>query len=151
MKNTLSAIFLIGMLLTASDCLALKPDDIVGRWLTGLGNAQVNIYKNNAGLYMGSIVWLREPLDSITKQPKTDNKNPDKSLRSTPLMGLLMLKNFKWDADAEKYTGGTIYDPKTGNTYSCKITLKSMNEMDLRGYIGISLIGRTDHWTRVKS
>ena len=59
-----------------------------------------------------------------------------------------MLKGFSFD-DGE-WVDGSIYDPKTGKTYSCKMTLKGNDKLSVRGYIGISLIGRTDVWTRVK-
>jgi uncharacterized protein (DUF2147 family) len=54
---------------------------------------------------------------------------------------------FKSENNWEK---GTIYDPENGKTYSCKIYLENKNTMKIRGYIGISLIGRTDTWTRIK-
>jgi uncharacterized protein (DUF2147 family) len=47
------------------------------------------------------------------------------------------------------YDGGTIYDPKSGKTYSCKMTLKG-DKLDIRGFVGLSLLGRTETWTRVK-
>jgi uncharacterized protein (DUF2147 family) len=43
---------------------------------------------------------------------------------------------------------GNIYDPKNGNTYSCTIRMENANTISVRGYIGVSLIGRTDTWTR---
>jgi uncharacterized protein (DUF2147 family) len=48
------------------------------------------------------------------------------------------------------WSGGTIYDPDTGNTYRCKLTLRSPDVIDLRGYIGISLFGRTSRWIRAR-
>ena len=75
-----------------------------------------------------------------------DKNNPDKSKRNTPLMGYLLLKNFIFDDGIWK--DGTIYDPENGKTYSCKITMKDKNTLDVRGFIGISLIGRTDVWKR---
>ncbi len=62
-------------------------------------------------------------------------------------MGLLLLKNFKKDNEKE-YSGGTVYDPKSGKTYDCNITVKSSKELSIRGYIGVSLFGRTTIWTK---
>jgi uncharacterized protein (DUF2147 family) len=45
---------------------------------------------------------------------------------------------------------GKIYDPKNGKTYSCKIKMTNPNNLEVRGFIGVSLIGRTDTWTRHK-
>ncbi len=61
-------------------------------------------------------------------------------------MGLLLLKSFNKDG-ATVYEDGTIYDPKNGKTYSCKITHKG-DQLDVRGYVGISMIGRTTTWTK---
>ncbi len=61
-------------------------------------------------------------------------------------MGLQLLKGFKKDGDTE-YEDGTIYDPKNGKTYSCKINRKG-ETLEVRGYVGISLIGRTTIWTK---
>jgi uncharacterized protein (DUF2147 family) len=57
-----------------------------------------------------------------------------------------VLGDFVKDGD-NKYVDGTIYDPKNGKTYSCKMTCKG-KKLDIRGYIGISLIGRTTTWER---
>ncbi len=79
-------------------------------------------------------------------QPKVDKNNPDKASQTVPLMGLKMLKNFVFD-DGE-WNDGTIYDPNNGKTYSCVIKYRD-GKLDLRGYIGISLIGRTQTWFKV--
>ncbi|RZL30018.1 MAG: DUF2147 domain-containing protein, partial [Pedobacter sp.] len=52
--------------------------------------------------------------------------------------------------DGSKWIDGTIYDPKTGKTYSCNLTLKDNNTLNVRGYIGISIIGRSETFKRVK-
>jgi uncharacterized protein (DUF2147 family) len=57
-----------------------------------------------------------------------------------------LLSGFKFDGKI--WEDGTIYDPKNGKTYSCIIKSKGPNILDIRGYIGISIIGRTTTWTR---
>lgn len=125
---------------------AQNPDAIIGKWQNPSGEGQVQIYKRG-DRFFGKLAWLKNPNDA-TGKPKTDQKNPDESLRSRPELGLELLKNFKYDEDGV-YEDGTIYDPKSGKTYSCKMTLKG-DILKIRGYIGISLIGRTESWTRVK-
>ena len=78
-------------------------------------------------------------------KPKVDENNPDEAKRNTPLIGLVLLRGLEKDGDKE-YDGGKIYDPKNGKTYSCKITYKG-NTLDLRGFVGVSLLGRTSTWT----
>ena len=123
-------------------------DDLTGIWLTGTGNATVEIYRNN-NTYQGKVVWLKDPIDPKTGKPKTDIEHPDKNLHNRPLMGLVNLWGFQYAGDNE-WEGGHIYDPKNGKEYKCVITMKDKNVLNVRGYIGITLIGRTDTWTRSK-
>jgi uncharacterized protein (DUF2147 family) len=122
-----------------------KGDDILGEWYTDQNKAQVHVYKNKSDYYFGKIVWQKTPNEPDGK-PKLDKENPDPKLRSNPIMGLLILRSFKFEDD--EWTGGTIYDPENGKTYKCTITMQDKNTLFVRGYIGISLIGRTTTWKR---
>ena len=138
-------IFLFVCILITTNLFAQKESDIEGTWIPSSGKANVRIYKSGDHFY-GAIIFLKEPIDSVTHKPKVDKNNPDKSKRNKPLMGYLLLKNFIYDDGIWK--DGTIYDPENGKTYSCKITMKDKNKIYVRGFIGISLIGRTDVWKR---
>lgn len=125
---------------------AQSADAVVGKWLNSSGEAHIQISKTG-NKYSGKLVWLKNPNDE-QGNGKTDVNNPDASLRKRALLGLPMLSGFNFnDGDWED---GSIYDPKTGKTYSCTMTLKGKDKLSVRGYIGISLIGRTDVWTRLK-
>ncbi|WEK18131.1 MAG: DUF2147 domain-containing protein [Candidatus Pedobacter colombiensis] len=126
--------------------LAQNKDAIVGTWINPLGEGHIEITKKG-DKYFGKIVWLKDPKGE-KGETKTDVKNPDENLRSKPIIGLEILKNFVYEDG--KWTGGTIYDPKSGKTYKSNIALKGNDELHLRGYIGISLIGRTEVWKRAK-
>jgi uncharacterized protein (DUF2147 family) len=126
--------------------LSQNKDAIIGQWINATGEAHVDIFKKG-DRYFGKIVWLKNPKDEKGKV-KTDINNPEQGLRSRPVLGLEILKNFKYKDG--KWTDGKIYDPKTGKTYSCNITPKGQSQINIRGYIGISLIGRTEIWKRVK-
>jgi len=119
---------------------------VIGVWKTGEGTAMVKIYKNGEK-YEGKIVWLKEPTDPATGQPKKDKNNPKESNRQRPVLGLTNVWGFVYDGKNE-WDDGNIYDPKTGNEYSCTMTLKDNNNLEVRGYVGISLFGRTDVWKR---
>ena len=123
-----------------------KSDDILGIWLNQEATGKIQIYKEG-DKYFGKLVWLRTPLDSVTGLPRTDKENPDAKLKSNPLIGLVNLKNFVFDGE-EEWSGGTIYDPKNGKTYKCYIRFESQNRLKIRGYIGISLLGRNTFWTK---
>ncbi len=124
-----------------------EADRLIGVWEPSHGKARVKIEKIGEKYY-GKIVWLREPIDPVTNQPKVDKNNPDESMRLVPLKGYRILKDFNYSGKDE-WTDGTIYDPENGNTYSCVIKMRDENTLDIRGYIGVKALGRTDVWTRV--
>ncbi len=144
MSRKITVIFIL--LSCAFAAVAQKKDDIVGKWSSETGEGQIEIYPRG-GKYFGKLVWVKEPNDEKGK-PKTDLKNPNASLRTKPLLGLEILKDFVFEDN--RWTDGTIYDPKTGKTYSCNLSLKENGQLNIRGYIGISLIGRSESWKRVK-
>jgi uncharacterized protein (DUF2147 family) len=121
-------------------------DDILGVWQNGSGKGHIEIYKQN-GKYYGKIIWLREALDAYGR-PKTDRKNENPHLRNKPLIGLVMMRDFVYD-DGE-WVDGHIYNPSDGKTYKAYMNLKDRNTLEVRGYVGISLIGKTDIWTRAR-
>ncbi|MFN0202126.1 MAG: DUF2147 domain-containing protein [Bacteroidia bacterium] len=124
-------------------------DDLVGIWEPSSGKGRVKIEKIG-GKYYGKVVWLKEPIDPETKKAKLDKSNPDPALRTRPRLGLRVLKDFGFVSEGI-WDNGTIYDPESGSTYNCKITMKGRNTLDIRGYIGVSMFGRTDIWKRVET
>lgn len=124
-----------------------EADRLAGVWEPSHGKARIKIDKI-ADKYFGKIVWLREPVDPNTQQPKVDKNNPDESLRQVPLKGYRILKDFIYKAG--EWIDGTIYDPENGSTYSCVIKMRDINTLDIRGYIGIKTFGRTDVWKRLE-
>lgn len=134
-------------------------DLILGNWKPSNGRSVVQIYKGKSengedpNKYYGKIVWLSEPNDENGK-PRTDVNNDDKELRRKPLKGLVIMKDMEFeevDGKVVYWEGGTIYDPNNGSTYDfeAEIDKKNSNVMDGRGFIGVSLFGRTDTWTRL--
>jgi len=126
--------------------------DILGVWYNQEKDAKIEIYQCG-DTYCGKIVWLQEPIypegseDGIPGTVKLDHNNPDPARRKTPVMGMTIMHGFTFSGE-DRWKNGRIYDPKNGKTYSAKITLISPKRLDLRGYIGISLIGRTAEWSR---
>jgi uncharacterized protein (DUF2147 family) len=108
------------------------------------------------GRYFGIIVWLAEPYaptDDPNQEPgqkKTDVNNPDPDLRDEPVVGLEIAKDFVYKGDGVWHKG-TIYDPDNGKTYKCKMRFGDTDDvLKVRGFIGISMLGRTTEWTRVE-
>lgn len=120
--------------------------EIEGTWFNTTQSGKIEIMQRGDNFF-GKIVWLKEPLDAKTGKAKIDENNPNQSKRNAPIIGLQILKNFEYNGDG-KYGGGTIYDPENGKTYKCKMTLIDKDKLDVRGYIGIPALGRTENWTR---
>lgn len=123
-----------------------KSDALIGSWKTGDGSAIIQIYKNG-DKFQGKINWLKDPTDPDTGKAKLDKKHPEEKNHTRAIIGLVNLWGFTYTSENE-WTGGKIYDPKNGKTYSCKITMDHANKLRVRGFIGLSLIGRTDVWAR---
>lgn len=125
------------------------PDALLGRWLSSKKRNQVQIYKQGTKYY-GKLVWMLEPNDPATNKPKVDRENPDEKLRNRPLMNVVLLTNLTYKGK-NVWGNGEIYNPEDGKTYSCEVSLKDANSIDLRGYImGMSFLGKSRTWTRVK-
>lgn len=125
---------------------------IIGVWYNQAKDAKIDISKCG-DTYCGKIVWLKEPnypqgsKDGTPGTPKLDHKNPNPDLRKTPVMGMEIVREFKYAGD-NLWNNGKVYDPKSGKTYNAKMTLVSPTQLDLRGFVGISLFGRTEKWTK---
>lgn len=139
-------IFVLIALFCSVNAMAAGPDDILGIWMNATGKGQIQIYKDG-DKYFGKIIWMKEP-NTAQGTPKMDAHNPDPALRTKPILGAVILRDFVYD-DGE-WTKGKVYDPTSGKEYKCYIKLKDPKTLSLRGYIGVSLLGRTEVWTRMK-
>jgi uncharacterized protein (DUF2147 family) len=150
MKYIKAAILLI--LVASAIPLWAGNDDILGTWLNQKQDAKIEVFKCGSD-YCGKIVWLKNPVypagstEGTPGTPKVDTKNPDADKRKAPLLNMQIMNGFQFVGD-NLWKNGKIYDPDSGKTYSAKATLVSHDELDLRGFVGISLIGRTEKWTR---
>jgi uncharacterized protein (DUF2147 family) len=116
-------------------------DAILGEWVNEKKDTKFQIFKKD-NKYFGKVIWG-------TGGETKDVKNPDEKLRNREVIGLTILNNFVFNGE-DTWGNGTIYDPREGKTYSCKITQKGKDKINVRGYIGVSMFGRTEVWTRIK-
>lgn len=116
-------------------------DAILGEWLSSKKDSRVLIYRQGPR-YFGKVTWG-------TGSSPRDEKNPDPALRNREIVGLVILRDFTSEKEAT-WANGTIYDPREGKTYACKMTLQNENTLSIRGYVGISLFGRTEVWSRYR-
>ena len=112
--------------------------DVLGKWLTEAGDAQVEIYQAGDKLN-GKIVWLQQG-------PETKDKhNPDAKLQGRKLMGVNILSGLS--KSKNKWEGGKIYNPKNGKSYKCTMWLEG-DKLKVRGYV--AMFYETQTWTRKK-
>lgn len=121
-------------------------DKVLGVWLSEEKDGKVEVYKSG-NKYMGKLIWSKNMYEPDGVTSKKDIKNAEEKLRSRNLKDLPLLADFVFEDGA--WTDGKIYDPKSGKTYSSTMKLQG-NTLNIRGYVGISLLGRTTVWTRVK-
>lgn len=120
----------------------MAQDQIIGKWWTPKKDGQIEIYKSGTK-YFGKLIWGKDGT-------KKDVKNPKEELRSRPLIGMDLFTNFSYNASDAQWIDGKIYDPEGGKTYSCKMWLTDDGKtLNARGFIGFSLLGRTEKFTRL--
>jgi len=120
---------------------------VTGKWKTvddetGEAKSIVEVYEQNGKIY-GKVVEILNPAKKDSKCQNCKGADKDK-----PILGLMIIKGLTKDGD--EYTDGDILDPQKGKLYSCTIKLDGKDKLKVRGYVGISLIGRSQTWSRVK-
>lgn len=125
-----------------------------GYWLTENEKAIVRFRVCDEGIdsalkprICGEIVWTESPRAPDGKL-RRDEKNPDETLRERALCGLPLVGDLAQSTD-RKLEDGWIYNPRSGDTYGAEAELVSAEKLKLRGYLGISLLGSSQVWTRV--
>lgn len=113
-------------------------DRIIGLYWSPKKDAKIEIYKKG-GQYFGRSVWALNP--------RKDTENPNGALKTRQLLGVDLFSGFIYEDGA--YTAGKVYDPESGKTYDCKMNLNG-EVLKVRGYIGISLFGRTEYFQRIR-
>jgi uncharacterized protein (DUF2147 family) len=122
----------------------------VGNWATADKSGIIEIYHcTDSDALCGRLAWFQIKADDPNPQG-LDLKDPDPARRNQPLCGLTFMYGFK-AAQPNIWEDGTVYDPDSGKTYHAKMKLLDDGALDLHGYIGISLIGRSEIWTRYKN
>lgn len=133
---------------------ALSP---IGTWADDTGETHIEIYRCGEAI-CGQLVWLKPdpaPTARAANAPTTpplatDLRNPDPAKRDRPLHNLVVLQNLRYNPDDNRWEDGEIYDPRNGRTYSCLLTMQTKDRLEVKGYIGFSLLSRSHPWTRVK-
>jgi len=142
------------LLLFSNPAFASGGDAITGLWEVAEGDGRIEIYRC-ADKYCGRIAWLKEPLypagdkGGMAGKPLVDRDNPRRELRNRQQLGLQIMDGYTFRGDSF-WDDGTIYNTENGKSYSSNIRLRSADRLELRGYIGIPLLGGSTVWKRVK-
>ena len=132
----------VALVFAVSALQAYAEQSVEGLWLSGDGDGWIQITLSSAGP-VGTIAGS----PNNPEVPRYDHLNPDEALNGRPLLGLAILDSFT-PAGVGKWTDGRIYDPNSGKTYRCNLTLVGGDKLKVRGYVGVSILGRTEVWTR---
>jgi len=150
MLNTINMkkyrLLIIGLLIIIS--YSSYSQTIFGKWKTiddetGNEKSIVEIYKGDDGKAYAKILELLEEGKEDSICDECDGEKKDQ-----PIKGMEIINGLEKDDD--EWSGAKILDPKTGKIYKCLLEIESVNRLKVRGYIGFSLIGRTQYWTRVE-
>jgi len=139
MKTIYSIIILLSLNVTL-----FSQRQIIGKWLSEDKEGITEIYEQN-GKFYGKIVWLKKANDG-KGSPLKDTENPVPKLRQRPLLELVIINELSYNNKG--WSNGSVYDPKSGKTYACKLWLTNDNTLNVRGYVG--LFHSTEVWTRSK-
>ena len=123
-------------------------DAIVGKWMSTEHNLEVQVYKEGE-VFHAKIIWFK--MDDTTKSmnTKTDDKNPNPSLRTRKWLGMEVLRDLKYNADEKDWEGGIIYDAKHGKEWDSVAWINSKGLLDVKGYWMFKWICKTLTFIRV--
>lgn len=127
-----------------------RPDAIVGTYSLNHGGFQskVRVYKMKNGTYNAQCIWLKDSIDPKTNKLRTDEKNPDKSLRNVPCNRAIIINGLKYNAEKKCWDGAKIYDPTRGIKANCFAEFAPDGRLKVRGQL--MGVGETIYWTLIK-
>lgn len=152
MKTLILPVIVSALLLFVPALHAGNPDSIIGKWCMQNRSVEIEVYKVN-GVYNGKISRLKDPNypandpREMGGRPRVDRENPDPSKRNRPLIGMEILWGFHYTGD-NIWEQGTVYDPLAGKQYKGKLTFESPDKLKVRGFVGVSIFGRTLTFTK---
>lgn len=132
----------------------VSADSLIGIWEVEEKDGHIEIYRCKEN-FCGRIHWLKEPnfpvddRQGMAGRPLTDRENPKAELRSRPLVGLQIMDGYSYKGDGF-WDSGRIYNSENGKTYNSRIKMKSPQSLELRGFIGVPLLGGSTVWKRVR-
>ena len=126
----------------------MQSQTVLGKWktiddVTGQAKSVVEIYERSGKIY-GKVIDIINPAKRKDLCTKCTGEN-----KNAPILGMIIIKELIKDGD--EYNSGKILDPSKGEEYKCLIALEDKDKLKVRGFVGVSLFGRTQYWFRVKN
>lgn len=147
--KTLTLVFLCMAISLISFSQELPAGKIIGTWESTDTDPKLRFeFFEKDSKYFGRLIWASNMYEDDGKTPKKDFNNPDKKLQSRSRKGIVNITDLTYEKG--EYTDGKLYNPSDGRTYSVKGKLTSADKLDFRGYLGVSLFGKTMKFKRIK-
>jgi len=134
---------------TAAITAQTKQDRILGIWMSTENKLMVEVYKVNNS-FKAKVLWFNDTDDKSKPYTiRTDEKNPDHSLRNRKLLGLEVLHGLTYNAEEDKWENGRIYDAKSGKTWDASIAITDEHLLKVRGFWHFEFFGETMKFKRI--
>ncbi|MDX9690627.1 MAG: DUF2147 domain-containing protein [Proteobacteria bacterium] len=131
--------------LAEPSCAQTNEATLIGLWQTKDKEAVIEFYRCEGDEFCGRFYWLKD--DSLS-EPSLDDKNPDPELKKRPLCGLTFLGGFTDKGDGD-YGSGWVYSARHGSKFSASVKLIDQDTLELRGFMFVPFLGRSEEWQRV--
>ncbi len=141
----------IGLTIGFLPVIAEGREDVRGLWASD--ESILSVYEEDGQLH-GQVIAVMDPVYTIKEdvdragQHRLDDNNPEKTLKERPIIGLQIFSEYQYDGSKWR---GKIYDPESGNTYQSRMKINRDGRLEIRGYIGVPLFGRTAQFDPVSS
>ena len=140
--------FFFGSVLLSNLNFQSRADAILGKWINIQGNLEVEVYKQGNDL-KAKLLWFDDSDDkSKPMNVRTDEKNPDKNLRSRKLIGIDVLRNLKYYPDENEWDNGKIYDSSSGREWSSEAWITKDGLLKVKGYWVFKFLSQTETFRR---
>lgn len=116
-------------------------DQILGKWYTERCQAIFDFYRCNQE--------YRARMTALEKPDMIDSKNPVDSLKTRKVNGIIAVYGLIYDPNKKQWVNGKVYNAENGKTYCCNCVLTEEGTLTFRGFLGVSLLGGSQTWTRV--
>lgn len=150
MKIKHIALSLTVFFFTTAYCFANDHQDrILGTWLSTTGGLKVEVFKTG-NEYKAKVLWFDDSDDSSKPmETRTDEQNPDQTLRKRKIIGLEVLNKLTYNPHTKQWHHGIIYDANSGREWSSSVSLLKNDLLKVKGYWKFEFIGKSMMFRRI--